>query len=253
MAFNDEALSRIFDRTDGRCHICGKTLCFQNYGASGRRGAWEVEHSMPRARGGTDHANNLFAACIPCNRAKGTVTTRTARRWNDRTAAPFSREEGQDQEVQCGEGWCDRRSAGGCTRWARRIRCRNAVRCSPRARQGPGAQLNGTTIRQPSYCTTREEEASEFVLEAKRSWHHTNTMTCTWSSIAMAGRLKSRMPNARAPWHRLSKKQLNVLKNSRAAARFIFKVGAASFGRLLHSKSEFVTRPSRCCEAARCG
>jgi hypothetical protein len=91
MAFNDEALSRIFDRTDGRCHICGKRLCFQNYGASGRRGAWEVEHSIPRARGGTDHANNLFAACIPCNRAKGKVTTRTARRWNDRTAAPFSR------------------------------------------------------------------------------------------------------------------------------------------------------------------
>lgn len=90
MAFDRGDLRRIFDRTDGRCHLCGKRLCFNNYGRFGRRAAWEVEHSVARASGGSDHLNNLFAACITCNREKGTLTTRTARGHNGRSAAPLS-------------------------------------------------------------------------------------------------------------------------------------------------------------------
>ena len=56
----------------------------------GRRGAWEVEHSVPRANGGTNHGNNLYGAHINCNRRKGTVTSRTARGWHGRTRAPLS-------------------------------------------------------------------------------------------------------------------------------------------------------------------
>lgn len=92
MRFDDDTLNWVFDRTDGRCHICGKKLCFGNYGLSGRRGAWEVEHSVPRARGGTDHRNNLFAACIVCNREKATFSARTARSWSGRKAAPHSKQ-----------------------------------------------------------------------------------------------------------------------------------------------------------------
>lgn len=82
----------IYDRTAGRCHICGKQLARSNYGRHGQRGAWEIEHSVARARGGSDHGNNLYPACIRCNRAKGTTTSRTVRARNGRTRAPLSLE-----------------------------------------------------------------------------------------------------------------------------------------------------------------
>jgi 5-methylcytosine-specific restriction endonuclease McrA len=91
MAYDDATLSRIYDRTSGYCHLCGKKLSFTNYGRSGRKGAWHVEHSVPRAKGGTDHGNNLFAACIDCNLEKSDSSTRTSRNWNGRTRAPLSR------------------------------------------------------------------------------------------------------------------------------------------------------------------
>jgi hypothetical protein len=90
MAFDLIARKRIFARTDGRCHLCRKKLCFNNYGVHGSRGCWQVEHSKARANGGTDHGNNLYAACIACNLDKGTFTTRTARSWNGYTKAPLS-------------------------------------------------------------------------------------------------------------------------------------------------------------------
>lgn len=92
MPYANDQLVRIFDRTDGKCHICWKKLCFSNYGKFGSRGAWEVEHSNPRCNGGTDHGNNLYSAHITCNREKGSVTSRTARRWNERTKAPLSKQ-----------------------------------------------------------------------------------------------------------------------------------------------------------------
>jgi len=91
MAFLREDLGQILDRTDGYCHICHKKLCRNNYAQYGRRGAWEVEHSNPRACGGTNRLCNLYAACVGCNRQKGTLTTRTARRWNGKTKAPLSK------------------------------------------------------------------------------------------------------------------------------------------------------------------
>ena len=92
MTYDEDSLNRIYDRTDGRCHICGAKLSFCHYGAYGRRAAWEVEHSRARAKGGTGHSNNLYAACISCNRAKRAVSSSTARRWHGRTRAPLSRE-----------------------------------------------------------------------------------------------------------------------------------------------------------------
>lgn len=91
MAYTDTELRRIYDRTGGYCHICGKKLSFTNYGCAGEKGAWHVEHSVPRAKGGTDHGNNLYAACINCNLEKDTFTTKTARGWNGRSRAPLSR------------------------------------------------------------------------------------------------------------------------------------------------------------------
>ncbi len=91
MKVDDEKLERIFLRTDGQCHICRKHLSFSNYGATGKRGAWEIEHSRPQSKGGTDHMNNLYAACVSCNRSKGNATTASARAANGYRKAPLSK------------------------------------------------------------------------------------------------------------------------------------------------------------------
>jgi hypothetical protein len=90
MPYSQPELERIFARTNRCCHICHGRLAFANYGAAGRRGAWEVEHSVAQANGGTHHGNNLYAAHIKCNRRKGTATARTARRRAGQTRAPYS-------------------------------------------------------------------------------------------------------------------------------------------------------------------
>jgi 5-methylcytosine-specific restriction endonuclease McrA len=88
--FRDEKLNDAYDRTGGRCHICGKKLAWTNYGCFGERAAWEMEHSVPRALGGRDHGNNLFAACIYCNRRKGSRSSRSMRAEFGRRRAPMS-------------------------------------------------------------------------------------------------------------------------------------------------------------------
>lgn len=94
MPFTKDELRKIYDRSSGMCHICGKNVAFTNYADAtpDARGAWEVEHSNPKAKGGTDRLNNLYPACIACNRSKGTQSTRTVRARNGKTRAPLSRE-----------------------------------------------------------------------------------------------------------------------------------------------------------------
>ncbi len=89
MTFDKKQLREIYDRTTGYCHLCRKKLSWRHYGQIGRRGAWEVEHSVAQRNGGTHHGNNLYAACCDCNRKKGSLTTRTARGWNGFTRAPM--------------------------------------------------------------------------------------------------------------------------------------------------------------------
>lgn len=90
MGFSIEQKEAIFDRTQGHCHICRRRLAWCNYGIFGARGAWEVEHSVPQALGGTHHGNNLYAACISCNRAKGAGSTRSVRGQYGYASAPLS-------------------------------------------------------------------------------------------------------------------------------------------------------------------
>lgn len=102
MAFDEETLNRIFERTDGSCHLCRKKLAFSNYGRAGARGAWEVEHSKARVRGGTDHLNNLYAAHIRCNRIKSDGHTKTARAAYGYRSAPLSKAEKQRNGMKGG-------------------------------------------------------------------------------------------------------------------------------------------------------
>jgi 5-methylcytosine-specific restriction endonuclease McrA len=90
MIRDDARLDAIFRKTDGCCHICGAKLALSNYDNFGRKGAWEIEHSKPKAKGGTDHMNNLYPAHIACNRSKRHGSTRAARAVHGRKAAPLS-------------------------------------------------------------------------------------------------------------------------------------------------------------------
>lgn len=92
MAYDVDTLNRIYDRTDGYCHLCCKKLSFINYANYGAKGAWEVEHSIPLSQGGTNHLNNLYAACISCNRSKAVQSSRKARSQYGRKRAPYCRE-----------------------------------------------------------------------------------------------------------------------------------------------------------------
>lgn len=91
MAFDKQKQDAIYKKTDGHCHICRKKLARKNYGKHGTRGAWEVEHSNPRTKGGTNRLQNLLPACVSCNRSKQASSTQTARRKNGFKAAPLSR------------------------------------------------------------------------------------------------------------------------------------------------------------------
>ena len=90
MTYSDDDLDVIYLRNSGKCHLCGKKLARKNYAAYGERGAWEVDHSVARARGGGDHGNNLRAACIACNRSKQAVSSRTVRTANGLNRSPMS-------------------------------------------------------------------------------------------------------------------------------------------------------------------
>jgi 5-methylcytosine-specific restriction endonuclease McrA len=76
VAWTNEELNDIYDKNNGYCWHCGKKLSFSNYGKPWEKGAWEVDHSIPLSRGGTDHFNNLVPACIECNRSKQDLTSR---------------------------------------------------------------------------------------------------------------------------------------------------------------------------------
>ena len=99
-------INAIYDRSSGYCHICGRKVCFINYGLLGAKGAWEIEHSRPRARGGTNHGNNLYAACMSCNREKShRWSTRTVRGRNGLNRAPLSgakRRQAKKQQAAAG-------------------------------------------------------------------------------------------------------------------------------------------------------
>jgi 5-methylcytosine-specific restriction endonuclease McrA len=90
MGYDRDQLDRIFHSTAGRCHLCHRLLARKNYGASDARGAWEVDHSVAKARGGSDHGNNLKPAHIACNRSKQEADNRAIRRTHGHTRSPLS-------------------------------------------------------------------------------------------------------------------------------------------------------------------
>lgn len=102
MAYTKQQLNAIYRRTTGYCHLCHQKLSRRNYGVVGARGAWHVDHSNPRANGGSDNMNNFYGACIRCNCSKGKGTTRASRRWSGKTSAPLNPERRKQAKVENG-------------------------------------------------------------------------------------------------------------------------------------------------------
>jgi 5-methylcytosine-specific restriction endonuclease McrA len=86
MTYDRDLLQRILDKTSGKCHICRRQLSLRGYGTR-----WHVDHSVPRAAGGTDHLNNLYAACVGCNCMKRDGSNRSARSVYGNIRAPLSK------------------------------------------------------------------------------------------------------------------------------------------------------------------
>lgn len=57
---------QIFKRDHYRCQLCGVAA------TDGPHVRLEVDHIIPRSRGGTDDPSNLLTMCFGCNRGKGT-------------------------------------------------------------------------------------------------------------------------------------------------------------------------------------
>ncbi|MGJ5819947.1 HNH endonuclease [Paludibaculum fermentans] len=107
MARSKDELKRIFDRSSGKCHLCHEWLSFEEYGKVKAQGGWEIEHSKPRAKGGTNHINNLYPACVACNRSKGTKQASQVRSSRGKTRSPLNskqREKAKSDQAAKGLG-----------------------------------------------------------------------------------------------------------------------------------------------------
>lgn len=83
LKYSEDDLNDIYDKTNGYCYYCGKKPSWKNYGVVGERGAWEVDHSNPKAQGGTDYFRNLVPSCISCNRSKQDLHSRQFEKYID--------------------------------------------------------------------------------------------------------------------------------------------------------------------------
>ena len=79
MSFSDEKLEKIWDKGAKipgkdpdlyRRDDEGNEIYKPSYGKNGEK-SWEVDHSKPQAKGGTDHLNNLRPLQSDANRKKG--------------------------------------------------------------------------------------------------------------------------------------------------------------------------------------
>lgn len=70
MAYSDDEVNWVHDRTDGYCFYCDKRLSFRNYGIVGGSGCWEIDHFIPIASSGAHQPYNWVPACVDCNTRK---------------------------------------------------------------------------------------------------------------------------------------------------------------------------------------
>ena len=73
----------LYERQEGRCFYCRRPLMRgpatkaerqRKRHAPEERRAWQIDHALPRARGGKDRMSNYRLCCVECNCHKGLLT-----------------------------------------------------------------------------------------------------------------------------------------------------------------------------------
>lgn len=107
---------RVYAKCGGKCHLCHRRIILSHYGRNDVPSGWHIDHSVPRAMGGTDHQNNLLPACWYCNLSKGARPSEMVRRRNGVAGIPPPRAQEQ-VESESNVGWVFGLGAIGLLLW----------------------------------------------------------------------------------------------------------------------------------------
>ena len=99
VSYDEKDLKRIYDSTNGQCHLTGTVLRFNSYNKLELDDGWEVDHSRAQHRGGTHHPNNLRPALIRVNRSKQAKPARVVRAKYGLKGPPPSRAQVERREA----------------------------------------------------------------------------------------------------------------------------------------------------------
>ena len=77
----------LIDEYGGRCFYCGIEIYVANLGPRSDS-MFNVDHKIPKSRGGTNKKDNLVCSCRKCNYSKGTLTVEEFRAKKQRQKDP---------------------------------------------------------------------------------------------------------------------------------------------------------------------
>lgn len=103
MRYNEQQKTEIWRKTSGKCHICRRSLLYKAYGFLNTEGAWEIDHDIPKSKGGQNDAENLLPACPSCNRIKRDNHTLTERSKFGYKSPPYSVDERREAKIRRGK------------------------------------------------------------------------------------------------------------------------------------------------------
>ena len=70
MSKREKLRTRLINKTNGHCGYCGCVLFH-----SGKQWhKWQIDHILPKKKGGTDEEDNLMPSCPSCNKYKQVAT-----------------------------------------------------------------------------------------------------------------------------------------------------------------------------------
>ena len=66
----------VFNKFNGHCAYCGTELDFSKF---------QVDHFIPKLKGGSNDLDNLMPSCTECNRYKATLSIDIFREWLEKS------------------------------------------------------------------------------------------------------------------------------------------------------------------------
>ena len=69
----------IIEKTGKKCQGCGHPFTGHQHKLARQNGAMELDHKIPKARGGADEISNFQVLCLPCHDGKTNENGRTGK------------------------------------------------------------------------------------------------------------------------------------------------------------------------------